>query len=137
MLDRAEGGEGRLLVLARQSVYVGPHISPSFCGGMLYVVSDLSALGADLVSHAALHLLLPLHSAHPRHFSDDAILDLQEDAADDNPRGLELRGLGGQQSQERRGQENRVTRTETIIGKRGRDGKQGRCLLCVTGSHPL
>lgn len=101
------------------------------------MVSDLSALGADLVSHAALHLLLPLHSAHPRHFSDDTILDLQEDAADDNPRGLELRGLGGQQSQERRGQENRVTQTKTINGKRGRDGKQGRCLLCVIGSHPL
>lgn len=78
------------------------------------MVSDLSALGADLVRNAALHLFLPLHSADSRHLSDDAILDLQEDTANDNPRGLELRGLGGQQSQERRGQEIRVNHTKSM-----------------------
>ena len=90
VLDPAEGGQGAKPAVEGQPVPAGAHLPPALRGGVHVLVHHLPPLGAHLGSDAAVRVHCTVRAADAGLPSHDALLDLQEDGADDQPGGLEL-----------------------------------------------
>jgi len=88
LLDAVEGGPRTHVLVESQLIPTRAHVPSAFRDRVRYVVLDLSKLGRPLGGNANRYVRVALYAADVGDVCHDAVLNVQENCTDDQPRAL-------------------------------------------------